>query len=291
MRGQEKPKAAEPAAVRAEAKRPRRRRVPGTWRAVGYALAVHLVLIAVLFIGLRWSSRPAPPIQAYVAEEPKAATRPPEPEVKQKDEEQRRAAEQEQEQERQRREAEAQRKVAEEKRRAEEVQRAQEEKKRIEAKRRAEEEKRRAEEEKRRAEEEKRQAEAKRRQEEAQRRKQAEQALKENLAAEERAREEAAQAARVRSQVDQYTELVRQRVSRSWSRPPGTRTGLQCTVFVRVAPGGEVLDVRISRSSGDVGFDRSVQNAVYKAVPLPVPADQVVFEAFREIEFVFHPQE
>jgi colicin import membrane protein len=252
-----------------EARRPRRRRNPGASLSLFYALLVHLVLIAVLFTGLRWSSRPQPPpIQAYIAAEPKAEPRaaepPPPPRAEPRAEDERRAAEQKkQEEERARREAEVKRKLEEEKKAAE-------------AKRRAEEEKKRA--------------EAARKQEEAQRRKQAEEEFKQSLAAEQRAREQAAADARVTREVDRYIELVRQRVSRVWSRP-GTRKGLRCTVFVRVAPGGEVLEARITRSSGDVAFDRSVENAVYKAVPLPVPAEPAAFEKFREIEFVFNPEE
>ena len=38
-------------------------------------------------------------------------------------------------------------------------------------------------------------------------------------------------------------------------------------------------------------FDRSVLSAVRKASPLPMPADPALYEQFREIEFVFRPDE
>ena len=57
---------------------------PGIGRAVGYAVLVHLVLLGILFIGVRWhSQRPAPiTVELYrapPAAEPRAAVQPPKP--------------------------------------------------------------------------------------------------------------------------------------------------------------------------------------------------------------------
>jgi colicin import membrane protein len=57
---------------------------PGIGRAVGYAVLVHLVLLGILFIGVRWhSQRPAPMTvdlyRAPPAAEPRAAVQPPKP--------------------------------------------------------------------------------------------------------------------------------------------------------------------------------------------------------------------
>jgi colicin import membrane protein len=56
-------------------------------------------------------------------------------------------------------------------------------------------------------------------------------------------------------------------------------------------PGGAVMQVRIVAGSGDPMFDSSVEAAVQKASPLPVPsASDPLFDRFRELEFVFNPQ-
>ncbi|OQX43786.1 MAG: protein TolA, partial [Candidatus Sedimenticola endophacoides] len=184
--------------------------------------------------------------------------------------------------EKKRRESEA-RKVAEEKQRQEaEARKAAEEKKREEAEARkvAEEKQRKAAEAKRAAEEKKRKvAEAKRAAEERARQARAarEAEMRAALEAEEDARE-----------VDRYRGLIRQYIERNWVRPAGIGEGLSCTLSVRLAPGGAVLDASVVRGSGNGAFDRSARAAVYKADPLPVPSGGL-FESFRGIEIIFAP--
>ena len=140
------------------------------------------------------------------------------------------------------------------------------------------------------AETKKRKALADRKKREAVQRKQRdEQALREMLLQEEQERAQAAKAARAASLVDEYKVAIRQKVSRNWVRPPGASQGLKCMVKVRLVPSGEVLEAKVVRSSGNTVFDRSVENAVYKAAPLPIPTDTDLFDFFREIEFLFNP--
>jgi len=127
-------------------------------------------------------------------------------------------------------------------------------------------------------------AEAKRKAEEAQRR-EAEQALQSQLAAEQAGIE----AARVQGVVAEYIGYIQERIQRSWLRPPGSPAGLSCVVQVGLIPGGEVARVQIVRSSGDPVFDRSVESAVYKASPLPLPPDAALFKHFRDLRLIFKP--
>ncbi|MEN8207384.1 MAG: cell envelope integrity protein TolA, partial [Pseudomonadota bacterium] len=125
--------------------------------------------------------------------------------------------------------------------------------------------------------EEQRKAEA-----EAARRKEAEQALQAQLA------EEQAQA-RAESALSQYIPYIQEKIQRNWLRPPGSPAGLSCLILVKLIPGGEVVDAKVVRSSGDPLFDRSVETAVLKASPLPLPEDVTMFKYFREINFNFKP--
>ena len=131
----------------------------------------------------------------------------------------------------------------------------------------------------------KRKAEAERKKKaaaEAASRKAAEEALQAQLA------EETAQA-RAESALSQYIPYIQDKIQRNWLRPAGSPKGLSCLILVKLIPGGEVVDARVVRSSGDPLFDRSVETAVLKASPLPMPEDAAMFKYFREINFNFKP--
>ncbi|MFU8836893.1 MAG: cell envelope integrity protein TolA [Thiohalomonadaceae bacterium] len=206
-------------------------------------------------------------------------------------EEQRRTEQQRQAE--QRRQAEAKRQAeaeAEAKRQAEAEAKRQAE---AEAKRQAEAEaKRQAEAEaKRQAEEEaRRKAEVEaRRQAEAEAKRQAEEALRQQMAAEQRRLDAEAQRQR-QAQLDrlqnEYVLQISDKVRRNWLRPDGSR-GTLCTVLITQLPDGEVVRVQATRCDGDAAFQRSVENAVLRSSPLPLPADRALFS--REIQFNFRP--
>lgn len=254
------------------------RRNPGRIRAIIYAVLVNAVVIGLAVIGFRWTMAPSTEEVIQAVAVPEAPARKPEEPDKraQQEEEARKKAEEEkrrqddlkkqQAQEEQRKEAERKKIEAAQKQKEMEIQKQQKEK-----------------------EQQKRAAALERQKEEKLRQEHAEQSLQEQLAAEEKARQQAAQAVRAASEVDKYKALIRQRVSRSWNRPVGVTKGLTCVVHVRLTPGGEVLSATVTRSSGNAQFDRSVEYAVYKAAPLPLPEDPTLFDNFREIEFTFDP--
>lgn len=136
---------------------------------------------------------------------------------------------------------------------------------------------------KRQAEEARRKAEEKRKQQEA-----AEADLRRQMAAEQQ-RLQAEDSRQRQRWITEYTALIAQKVERNWLRPSGTPHGLTCKVLVHQLPTGDVVSVQVVRSSGNSVFDRSVENAVRKASPLPPPPDQSVFD--REIEFKFEPSD
>ena len=219
-------------------------------------------------------------------EREKAAAARQEEERRQRELERQKAAQQRQaEAEKQRVEAERiavqRREEAEQKRQAEAKQRqAAEEKQRQAA---AEKQRQAAEAKRREAEQQRQRAEAERKAAaEAQRQQQREAQLAAELAAEQQ-REDAVRG----GLLDQWVEVIRQKVQRNWVNPPSAGTGIECEVRVTQIPGGEVIDVRISRCNADAAVMRSIENAVYKASPLPPPPDASLFE--RNIIFNFKP--
>ena len=274
-------------------------------RAVAYAVLMHLVLLALLVFSLDWTpkiTRPPGikvPIEAELVdqrqlqaiEEKKLAEQ-----RRQEEAEKLRVAEAEQKRKaearakaeaEQKREAEARAKTeAEQKRKADAAAKvkAEAERKRkaeTEAKAKAEAEQKRKAEAKAKAEaEQKRKAEAKAKAAEEQRRREAD--LQAQLKAEQ-------EEARARSALSEYIPYIQDKVQRNWLRPAGSSAGLSCLIRVRLIPGGDVVSATVVRSSGDPLFDRSVETAVLKASPLPLPTDASLFNHFREINFNFEP--
>jgi len=283
-------------------------------RAVTYAVLMHLVLLALLVIGLDWTPKVTAPPGVKVPIEAELVTQDPLRQIeqrKQQELERQKAAEAKQKAEaeaKRKAEVEAKQKAAAEAKRKAEVEAKQ--KAETEAKQQAEAEakqqaaaeakqkaaaeakqkaaaeaKQKAEAEaKKKAEAEakkKAELEAKRKAEEAERR-EAEAALQAQLA-------EEAEQRRALSELEKFIPYIQQKVQSNWIRPPGSPPGLVCVVNVRLIPGGEVVSAKVVQGSGDPVFDRSVESAVLKASPLPLPNDATLFRHFREINFKFNP--
>ncbi len=298
----------------------------GRPRYLVYAILLHAVFLSLLLFSMDWHAAPVPPppvniVEAVVVDESKVLAemeklRLAEERKKLQAQEARKKREQEEKrlaELKKKREAEQRRLREQEKKRQAEAKRVAELKKKREAeqrklkeqekKRKEEEKKRKAAEEKARREAEKRkekearlaalkkeeeELERRRRAEEEQRRKQAEKELQAKLALEQQ-RLEAEKERKARGVVEQYVGLITQKVERNWLRPGNIKEGLSCEVMVRLIPGGEVVSVQITQSSGDPVFDRSVERAVRKASPLPLPDDSSMFPYFRELKFIFKP--
>lgn len=172
--------------------------------------------------------------------------------------------------------------IAEKKRKARAEKKRKEE---AEKKRKAEAEKQRKAE----AEKKRKQEAEKKRQAELEKQRQAE-AEKQRQAAAEQARIQAEQNAareqKVMSELQKYKALITNKISRNWI--VGNASGV-CVLDVRLGSGGFVLDV--NQVSGEEVICRSAKAAVYKADPLPVPADMDVFNKMRTIRLTLDPQE
>lgn len=207
-------------------------------------------------------------------------------------------AEKKREEEKRKQEAEAERtRLEAERKQAEEAtRRAEEEKRRIEeqtriareAKKVAEEERRKAELARQKAEAERKRAEAEQKRAEAEQQRKEEEAL---LLAQMREEQVALDSAR-RTLLDQqqleYIAQIQSAVENKWIRPASLSKELNTEVLVSQIPGGEVIRVTVTESSGNVAFDRSVVNAIWKASPLPLPKDPALFT--RNLQFVFDPE-
>jgi colicin import membrane protein len=73
--------------------------------------------------------------------------------------------------------------------------------------------------------------------------------------------------------------------------PPDVVGNPQAEFEVSLIPTGEVLNVKLSRSSGNPAYDNAVERAIRKASPLPLPADPSLVGRFRELKLKFRPNE
>ncbi len=270
------------------------------------ALAMHLLFFVLLVVGVSWQPKrttapvvvelwselpptprpkpeptppPEPPKQAPRPEprpEPKPELKPvPKPDIAL-------------EKERKRKEFEA-KQLEEAKKRAEEEKKRAEQKKREDEKKQAEQKKR--EEEKKLAEQKKRDEQEKKRlasikaKEDAKRREEEMQAM-----LRQRQQQQAEQAA-AQGRLDAYSRLVGDKIKRYIVEPPNMQGKPEAVFDVVQIPGGEILSVKLKRSSGNPVYDAAVERAIRRAQPLPPPPDPARFSEVRELELKFRPKD
>lgn len=113
--------------------------------------------------------------------------------------------------------------------------------------------------------------------------------LERALAEEAAAREAAAERRRQQRQIDRFIAGIQSQVESVFINPEPSED-LACTIRIRLSPAGDVLAAEVIRSSGSPAFDAQAERAVYKASPLPVPADPQLYRDLREVDLVFHPR-
>jgi colicin import membrane protein len=108
--------------------------------------------------------------------------------------------------------------------------------------------------------------------------------MRAELAAEQAARD----AAQRKDLEAAYKSAVERAVTPYWIRPPAADNlgHFTCKLLITQNPDGQVTDVKLVSSCGDPVVDRSVEQAVRRASPLPPPPPELVSEA-RELPFTF----
>jgi colicin import membrane protein len=259
----------------------------GRLRAILLALGVHAAFFTLIIFGVSWQSTPTPPVEAEIWEKlppvkaaaakpeppkpeppkpeppkpepPKPPPKPPEvkpeppkanPEIALK--------------------AEREKKEKEKRDRLEREKRERLERDKLEKKKEDEAKKKREQEEL---------AQKKR---EDEKRKQADDAAK---AEAEKAR--AAAASVKKKEFDEIVDRIRARI-RGRANVPDTVTGTpEVRVLIKILPGGEVLDITITKRSGNPTYDTAIERGIRSASPLPVPPpNSELFPQFRELNLI-----
>lgn len=100
------------------------------------------------------------------------------------------------------------------------------------------------------------------------------------------AQEQAAAAGRT---VGEYKDKIRSKIRRNIVAPPGVSSKLVAEFDVTLLPGGQVMETRLTRSSGNPAYDSAVERGILKAQPLPLPPDAALFNRFRDLHLKFSP--
>lgn len=84
-----------------------------------------------------------------------------------------------------------------------------------------------------------------------------------------------------------YAAALQQAILRQWVRPETVPLGQRCRISIRQLQGGEVVDVAVSPAcSYDAAGRQSVERAVLKASPLPYAGFETVFSRTIDLNFV-----
>ncbi len=118
---------------------------------------------------------------------------------------------------------------------------------------------------------------------------QAEKSLRQQLLNED-VKLQSTQSRQSQGEINKYKALILQAISDHWIIPTQANRHLYSELMIRLAPGGTVLDVQVTKSSGDPSLDSSARAAVLKASPLPVPPNANDFEVFRQFVLKVKPE-
>lgn len=90
-------------------------------------------------------------------------------------------------------------------------------------------------------------------------------------------------------EMDRYIAAIRGKVRGNIVMPPDVRGNPEAVFEVTQLPSGDVLTVRLRKSSGNPAWDAATERAIHKSSPLPKPARAELFS--RTLELKFRPQD
>lgn len=110
------------------------------------------------------------------------------------------------------------------------------------------------------------------------------------MAAQELAQMKAAQAASARSKATaDYIGKIKGKIKGNIVLPPDIKGNPEAIFDVVQLPSGEILSVKLKKSSGHAAYDNAVERAILKSSPLPRPEQGDLFS--RDLELKFRPLE
>jgi colicin import membrane protein len=84
-----------------------------------------------------------------------------------------------------------------------------------------------------------------------------------------------------------YVSRIRAKVRQNWILPQDVQGNPEAIFNVVQLPTGEVLSVKLKKSSGNPALDSAIERAILKSSPLPLPEPRSLFD--RQLELTFRP--
>jgi colicin import membrane protein len=97
-----------------------------------------------------------------------------------------------------------------------------------------------------------------------------------------------AKAAAKRSLIDEYKAKILAKIKSKLVLPPDLPNDPVAEYGITLLPGGEILSVKLRKSSGFRSFDEAVERAIILSRPLPLPKDKLLFPNFRDLGVKVH---
>ena len=89
-----------------------------------------------------------------------------------------------------------------------------------------------------------------------------------------------------------FSNLIRDQVIRNWKQPSSAHKGMTVEILITLVPTGEIIQVNLTKSSGNQAFDNSALNAVQKVSKFEnLDMGRKLFDNhFRKFTLVFNPE-
>jgi len=104
-------------------------------------------------------------------------------------------------------------------------------------------------------------------------------------------RARAAQDAAIGKMVAEYKLKIISKIKRNIVMPPDVPDDAETIFDVTLLPGGEVMNARLAKPSGDAAWDSAVERGILRAHVLPLPPEGALFNKFRDLHLTFRPKE
>ena len=84
---------------------------------------------------------------------------------------------------------------------------------------------------------------------------------------------------------DAYIGKIRDKIRGNTVLPPGIQGNPEAVFKVTQLPSGEIIDIKLSKSSGNKALDDAIERAIKKSDPLPLPDQPNLFERVLELKY------